>query len=31
MKKEVVIIITEDDEGHANLIKKNLRRSGISN
>jgi len=31
MKKEVIIIITEDDDGHAKLIKKNLRRSGISN
>ena len=31
MKKEVVIIIAEDDDGHAKLIQKNLRRSGISN
>ena len=31
MKKEVIIIIAEDDDGHAKLIKKNLRRSGISN
>ena len=31
MKKEVVILIAEDDEGHAGLIKKNLRRSGIAN
>jgi CheY-like chemotaxis protein len=29
--KEVVILITEDDEGHARLIQKNLRRSGINN
>lgn len=31
MIKEVVIIIAEDDMGHAALIKKNLARSGISN
>jgi len=31
MKKEVIIIIAEDDVGHAFLIKKNLRRAGISN
>ena len=31
MRKEVVIIIAEDDEGHATLIKKNLKRSGIIN
>ena len=31
MDKEVVIVIAEDDEGHALLIKKNLRRAGISN
>lgn len=31
MKKEVVILIAEDDEGHAELIKKNLKRSGIKN
>ena len=31
MHKEVVILITEDDEGHAGLIKKNLLRSGIKN
>lgn len=31
MKKEVVIIIAEDDDGHAELIKKNLKRSGIAN
>lgn len=31
MKKEVVILIAEDDEGHAVLIKKNLVRSGIKN
>ncbi|MDD5094346.1 MAG: response regulator [Dehalococcoidia bacterium] len=29
--KEVTILITEDDEGHARLIQKNLRRSGITN
>ena len=31
MKKEVTIIIAEDDKGHATLIKKNLQRAGISN
>jgi CheY-like chemotaxis protein len=31
MKKEVVILIAEDDLGHATLIKKNLTRAGISN
>lgn len=31
MKEEVNIIVTEDDEGHASLIQKNLKRAGISN
>ena len=31
MKKEVIILIAEDDEGHASLIRKNLRRAGVSN
>jgi CheY-like chemotaxis protein len=31
MTNEVVILIAEDDEGHATLIKKNLRRAGIVN
>ncbi len=31
MKKEMVILIAEDDKGHAALIQKNLRRSGINN
>jgi len=31
MHKEVVILIAEDDPGHAALIEKNLRRSGIHN
>ena len=31
MNKEVVIIMAEDDAGHANLIKKNLKRAGITN
>jgi CheY-like chemotaxis protein len=31
MHKEVVIIIAEDDKGHAVLIEKNLRRAGIDN
>lgn len=31
MHQDVIILIAEDDEGHATLIKKNLRRSGIGN
>ena len=31
MKQEVKIIIAEDDEGHATLISKNLRRAGVLN
>jgi len=31
MKEEVVILIAEDDEGHALLIRKNLLRAKISN
>lgn len=31
MNKEVIILIAEDDEGHAGLIQKNLSRAGIAN
>jgi CheY-like chemotaxis protein len=31
MNQEVVIIVAEDDEGHASLIKRNLKRAGIHN
>ena len=31
MNQEVVIIVAEDDEGHASLIKRNLKRAGINN
>ncbi len=31
MNQEVTILIAEDDEGHAHLIRKNLSRSGIAN
>ncbi len=31
MKKNISIIIAEDDEGHALLIKRNLKRSGVLN
>jgi CheY-like chemotaxis protein len=31
MKTDITILIAEDDEGHASLIQKNLKRSGISN
>lgn len=30
-KQEVTVLIAEDDEGHAALIKRNLKRAGISN
>ena len=31
MNQEVIILIAEDDEGHAELIRKNLARAGIAN
>lgn len=31
MRKEVKILIVEDDEGHVVLIRKNLQRAGITN
>jgi CheY-like chemotaxis protein len=31
MEQDVFVIIGEDDEGHALLIKRNLQRSGIAN
>ena len=31
MKKNTVIVLAEDDEGHAGLIIRNLRRTGITN
>ena len=31
MKEETIIILAEDDEGHANLISKILRQTGITN
>ena len=31
MKEEVALLIVEDDDGHARLIEKNLRRAGIKN
>jgi CheY-like chemotaxis protein len=31
MKNEVVILVAEDDEGHAKLIIRNLKRAGIKN
>jgi len=31
MKNEIVLVIVEDDEGHAILIRKNLKRAGIAN
>ena len=29
--KPVTIVMIEDDEGHARLIEKNIRRAGINN
>jgi CheY-like chemotaxis protein len=31
MKEEVVVLIVEDDDGHARLIEKNLRRASTKN
>src|ERR1700753_2952038 len=31
MTKPVAIIMIEDDEGHARLIERNIRRSGVNN
>lgn len=31
MTRDVVILIADDDAGHARLIEKNLRRAGLSN
>ena len=31
MTRDVVILIADDDAGHARLIDKNLRRAGLSN
>ena len=31
MKEETIIILAEDNEGHANLISKILRQTGITN
>jgi CheY-like chemotaxis protein len=31
MSDHVTIIMIEDDEGHARLIEKNIRRAGVSN
>ena len=29
--KPVTIIMVEDDQGHARLIEKNIRRAGVNN
>ena len=31
MSQPVTIIMIEDDEGHARLIERNIRRSGVNN
>ena len=29
--KPMIILLAEDDEGHANLIQRNLKRAGVLN
>lgn len=31
MSNEVTIVMVEDDEGHARLIERNIRRAGVNN
>ena len=31
MTTPVTIVMVEDDEGHARLIEKNIRRAGVNN
>lgn len=31
MNSEVIILVVDDDDGHAGLINKNLKRAGITN
>ncbi len=31
MKKDIVILLAEDDAGHTALIKRNLKRAGLAN
>lgn len=31
MNKDVIILLVEDDDGHATLIERNLKRAGIAN
>jgi CheY-like chemotaxis protein len=31
MKKETIILLAEDDDGHATLIQRNLKRAGLAN
>ena len=31
MSKPVTIVMIEDDEGHARLIERNIRRAGMTN
>ena len=31
MNHEVIILVADDDDGHAGLIEKNLGRAGIAN
>ncbi|MRH41512.1 response regulator [Aquibacillus halophilus] len=31
MNEDIIVIVAEDDDGHATLIQKNLKRAGIMN
>jgi len=31
MQKDVIILVVDDDDGHATLIKKNLQNAGVTN
>lgn len=31
LTQQLVVLLAEDDEGHASLVQRNLRRSGIAN
>jgi CheY-like chemotaxis protein len=30
-KPPIILLLVEDDEGHANLVKRNLKRAGVAN
>ncbi|MCX5999870.1 MAG: response regulator, partial [Chloroflexi bacterium] len=31
MNREVTVLLAEDDDGHATLIERNLKRAGLTN